>query len=153
MANNSNGSTCLASSTPNFELPSKFSSGSFTVLLSNTHKNTISETDTAYDFKMPKHSGEPKTEKLPKCNFSPFHFPGQFSFSPLNFHILGQFSVSGSLMEGPFFHPCSPDSHYEALWVCSLIPPRRYCATDDHYFLLIFRMIMKNTPFLKQPLR
>ena len=115
MANNANNSTCLASSIHDSELPSKFSSGAFTVLLSNTYKNTISETDMAYDFKMPKHSGEPKTEKLPKCNFSPFHFPGQFSFSPLNFHILGQFSVSGSLLENPFFTPIPQDSHFEPL--------------------------------------
>ena len=54
MVSDLNGSTCLASSIDNYELPSKSSPGSFRFSLSNTCEKAISETDLAHNFKMPK---------------------------------------------------------------------------------------------------
>ena len=75
MANNASNSTCLASSILDSELPSKFSSGSFRILLSNTYKNAISETDLAYDFKMPKQKSSPVSLTPPSELNSAFSFP------------------------------------------------------------------------------
>ena len=86
------GSTCLASSIDNFELPSNSSSGYFRFPSSNACEKATSETDLAHNVKMPKHSGEPRTEKLPICNFSSSIFLGSF-------HFLG---VDGGFIFHPF---------------------------------------------------
>ena len=110
------GSTCLASSIDNYELPSNSSSGSFRFPLSNTREKAISETDLAHNFKMPKHSGEPRTEKLPNAIFHPSTFLGNFHFLHQFFIFSGNFQFQGVCWRihfSPLFPQIATSSHCE----------------------------------------